>query len=66
MTELRKKNNAIVEQLTEQLEAMKRVKTAMENSKTHMEANTAEVTSQLNAALATKYVVLFFRIAISL
>ncbi|VDL58667.1 unnamed protein product [Hymenolepis diminuta] len=58
IAELRKKHNANVEQLTEQLEAMKRVKVAMESSKTQLEAGNADLTNQLNAAIAAKYVIM--------
>lgn len=54
VAELRKKHNASIEQLNEQLEAMKRVKTAMENSKNQLEAGTADLTNQLNAANTAK------------
>nr|CDS26132.2 myosin heavy chain non muscle [Hymenolepis microstoma] len=54
MAELRKKHSANVEQLTEQLEAMKRLKVAMESSKTQLEAGNSDLTNQLNAALVAK------------
>ncbi|KAL7059584.1 hypothetical protein AAHC03_013632 [Spirometra sp. Aus1] len=54
LSELRKKHTAAVDALTEQLEAMKRVKLAVENSKTQMETSNADLTNQLNAALAAK------------
>lgn len=54
VAELRKKYNVKVEQLTEQLEAMKRVKVAMESSKSQLEAGNADLTNQLNTALAAK------------
>ncbi|KAM7532769.1 hypothetical protein Aperf_G00000129579 [Anoplocephala perfoliata] len=54
VAELRKKHSTNIEQLTEQLEAMKRVKTAMESSKSQLEAGNANLTTQLNAALAAK------------
>ncbi|KAL5967023.1 Myosin-11 [Taenia solium] len=54
VAELRKKYNANVEQLTEQLEAMKRVKVAMESSKSQLEAGNADLINQLNTALAAK------------
>lgn len=54
MSELRKKHSSALEQLNEQLEAVKRVKAAMETSKTQLEAGNADLTNQLNAALAAK------------
>lgn len=54
MAELRKKYNVNIEQLTEQLEAMKRVKVAMESSRSQLEAGNADLTNQLNTALAAK------------